>query len=188
MVVALGQLIAQYGYLAVAVGCLFEGETSILLGIIASHHTSLVVEGVVVSAIIGTIIGDNTCFHVGRRMGRPALDKRPGWQAKAARVERLLERYGAPIMIGFRFLYGVRYVTPFVLGSLDISPWRFLLLDGIGTLLWANTIAVIGIYLADALQRALAHIHSVEMALLVIVATLVIAGLGIYYLHRRRDR
>ncbi|MES1924135.1 DedA family protein [Salinisphaera sp. T31B1] len=188
MVETLQHLIAQYGYFAVAIGCFLEGETSILLGIFAAHRGILEPEGVFIAAVCGTMIGDNICFHVGRYMGRPALDKRPSWRPKVARVERLMDRHGAPVMIGFRFLYGLRYVTPFVFGSLGISPLRFFLLDAIGTLLWAGTITLIGVYLASAVQRALGHIQSVEQGLVIVVVLAALLGYGVYWLRRRRRR
>lgn len=185
MVETLRHLIEQYGYFAVAIGCFFEGETSILLGVFAAHREMLTVEGVAIAAIVGTVIGDNLFFHIGRRMGRPALDRRPDWRDKAARVERLVERYGAPVMIGFRFLYGLRYVTPFVLGSIGISPWRFFFLAAIGTLLWVGLVTFIGVYLASAVGKALAHIQNVEQVLVVVVLA---AGLIGYLIYRRRRR
>ncbi|GAB3672823.1 DedA family protein [Salinisphaera aquimarina] len=186
MIDTLQQLIGEYGYFAVALGCFLEGETAILLGVFAAHRGIIDVNGVLIAAIIGTMIGDNLCFHIGRRMGRPALDKRPAWRPKVARVEELLQRYGAPMMIGFRFLYGLRYVTPFVFGSLGISPLRFFILDAIGTVIWAGTITLIGVYLADAVQGALAHIQNVEQLLVIVLVIAAAVGFGIYRLRRRR--
>ncbi|MBS63287.1 DedA family protein [Salinisphaera sp.] len=184
MIETLQGLIADFGAFAVAIGCLLEGETAILLGVFGAHRGWLSLESVVVAATIATIIGDNLCFHIGRRMGRPALDRRPGWQPKIARVERLLESYGAPVMIGFRFLYGLRYVTPFLLGSLGVSPLRFFLLAMIGTLLWVGTVTFVGVHLAGAIEHALAHIHDVEKILAAVVLIGAGLGLAVYWMRR----
>ena len=82
MVDSLSQLIAQYGYLAIAAGCFFEGETAVLLGMVAAHKGILVPGLVWLAATLGTIAGDNIWFHVGKRMGRPALARRPHWHAR----------------------------------------------------------------------------------------------------------
>lgn len=185
MIETLQTLMGDYGAIAVAIGCLFEGETAILLGVFAAHRGLFPVESVMIAAVVGTMIGDNACFHIGRRMGRPALDRRPGWQPKIARVERLLERHGAPVMIGFRFLYGLRYVTPFLLGSIGISPLRFFCFATLGTLLWAGTITFIGVHLAGAMEQALAHIQEVEKILVAVV--LVGAAIGFGYYRMRRN-
>ncbi|MDA3920366.1 MAG: DedA family protein [Salinisphaera sp.] len=188
MVETLSHLISQYGYLAVAIGCFFEGETSVLLGMLAAHRGILTYGGVWTAATLGTMLGDNFWFHVGRITGRPALTRRPGWQAKATRVEVLLEKYGPLVMIGFRFLYAMRSITPFVLGALGTSPWRFLFYDLIGTLIWSTTITIIAYFLADAIQRALGHIQNVEQALLVLVLVVIAIVSGLYYLRRRRRK
>ena len=100
-------------------------------------------------------------------------------------MEALLERYGALIMIGFRFLYAMRSVTPFVLGSLGVSAWRFLFYDVIGTLIWSTTVSLVAWHLAHAVDKAIAHIHNIEqLALVGVVIAVAIGGL-VYYLRRR---
>jgi len=182
----LSHLIGQYGYLAVAIGCFFEGETAVLLGILAAHREILSYGGVWMAATAGTLIGDNLWFHIGRHAGRPALARKPNWQAKAARVEALLARYGALVMIGFRFLYAMRSITPFVLGAVGVSPWRFLFYDIIGTVIWSTTITLIAYFLADAIQQAMGHIQNAEQGLLVLVLFVAAISGAIYYLRRRR--
>lgn len=188
MIATLSHLIASYGYLAIAVGCFFEGEAAVLLGMLAAHHGILSGHFVWLSATLGTLLGDNIWFHIGHKMGRPALARRPRWHARATRIEALLERYGPLVMIGFRFLYAMRSLTPFVLGSLGVSPWRFLLYDIIGVLIWSTTMTIIAYYLAGAIEQALGHIQNLEQALLALVVVLVGAGWLVYYLRRRSRR
>ncbi len=184
MVETLRHLIEQYGYFAVVLGCILEGEMAVLLGVFAAQEELLILAGVIPAALAGTIIGDNFWFHAGRRLGRPALEKRADWRAKAGRIESLMERYGAPVMVGFRFFYGLRSVTPFVLGSLNISPWRFLALEALGAVLWVVTISLIGVFLADAVDSALARIQNVEKALLVVLLLAAMASFVIYSLNK----
>lgn len=186
MIHTLSHLIANYGYFAIAVGCFFEGEASILLGMLAAHNGLLADDYVWLSAVIGTLLGDNLWFHFGRIFGRPALACRPKWQARATRVEIMLQRYGPVVMIGFRFLYALRSITPFALGSIGVSSWRFLFYDFIGTLIWATTVTVVAYYLADAIGQALAHVQNAEQGLLAAVLLIMAASAGIYCYKRRR--
>lgn len=188
MIATLSHLIANYGYIAVAAGCFFEGEASILLGMLAAHNGVLTEHGVWLAATLGTLLGDNIWFHVGHKMGRPALAKRPRWHARATQIEALLERYGPVVMIGFRFLWAMRSLTPFVLGSLGVSPWRFLFYDVIGTLIWSTTVTIISHFLADAIGRAISHIQNVEQALLALVIVSAAVAWLVYYLRRRAHR
>jgi membrane protein DedA with SNARE-associated domain len=184
----LWHLIARYGYFAVAAGCFFEGEAAILLGVLAAHQGLLSEHYVWISATVGTVLGDNIWFHGGHWMGRLALAKRPQWKAKTARVENLLKRYGASIMIGFRFIYAIRAATPFALGTLGVSPWRFLFYDVIATLIWSSLITVIATYVASFISEALAHIQNAEQGILAAVLAAVVVGTTTYYLRRRRAR
>lgn len=183
MIDTLQALIRDYGLWAVAFGCLFEGETAILLGLIAAQQGLLPVEGVAVSAMVGTLIGDNACFLVGHRYGRHILDRRPDWQARIARVERLVQRRAVPLMIGYRFLYGLRYVTPVLLGSLGIAPRRFLFYSACGTVIWGLTLTVVGSVLASALGQMLAHVQAVEQGF-ALIALVTSAMLAIVYRRR----
>ena len=45
------------------------------------------------------------------------------------------------LILGFRFLYGLRSVTPFVIGMSGISWLRFALLNVIGAGIWASAFA-----------------------------------------------
>ncbi|RJS92551.1 DedA family protein [Salinisphaera sp. Q1T1-3] len=188
MIATLSDLIANYGYFAVAIGCFFEGEAAVLLGMMAATKGMLSPHGVWFAATIGTIIGDNIWFHIGHHMGQPALARRPKWHARATRVEALLGRYGPLIMIGFRFLYAMRSVTPFVLGSLGVSPWRFLFYDVIGTLIWSTSVTVVAWYLADGISRALSKIQNAEQLMLIAVLVLAFGGWLIYYTRQRWRR
>lgn len=183
MIETLQALIRDYGLWAVAFGCLFEGETAILLGLLAAQQGLLPVEGVAVSAMAGTLIGDNVCFQLGHRYGRHVLDHRPHWQARIARVERIVQSRAVPLMIGYRFLYGLRYVTPVLLGSLGIAPRRFLFYSACGTLIWGITLTIVGTLLASALDQMLAHVKVVEQGF-ALVALIASATLALVYRRR----
>jgi membrane protein DedA with SNARE-associated domain len=188
MIDTLRMLVENYGYVAVAIGCFFEGETAVILGILASQHGYLIFQNVLIAGFVGTVIGDNFWFHLGRKMGEPLLQRNADWRAKAERVEKLMERYGAPVMIGFRFLYGLRSITPFMLGAARISPWRFLMYEATGALLWTSLVGAIGFYLGAAVERVIARIHSLEQALAIVVVMIVFAVWASYSWRARARR
>lgn len=188
MLSTLAQFVAQYGYIAVGIGCFLEGEISVFAGMIAAREGILTPLGVFLTALIATYIADNFWFQIGRIFGRPALVKRPRYRRKAARVEYLVDRYGPVVMIGFRFFYGLRYVMPFVLASLGIASWRFALYDAIGVVLWSVTISIAAYYLAGIAERAVEWITHAEIGLLGGVAAAVLIAVCIALLLRRRRR
>ncbi|NNC24026.1 DedA family protein [Salinisphaera sp. USBA-960] len=189
MLSTIAQFVIQYGYIAVGIGCFFEGEIAVFAGMIAAREGALMVQGVFWAALVATFIGDNVWFQVGRVFGRPALVRRPRYRRKIARVEYLVDRYGAPVIIGFRFFYGLRYVTPFVLASLGIPTWRFALYDAAGVLLWTAVISVAAYYLAGAAEQALGWIQHAEIGLLATLAAgVLIAAIAVWLIRRRRRR
>ena len=61
--------VAQYGYAALIIGSLAEGETITLLGGVAAHQGLLKFWLVVISVALGGMIGDQLLYLVGRRFG-----------------------------------------------------------------------------------------------------------------------
>src|SRR5437899_959652 len=118
------QLLADYGYLAVLVGSLLEGETILVLAGFAAHQGYLSLQVVPAVAFVGGTLGDQIFFWLGRAWGQPLLDRLPKAEHRVRRVKRLLERHHAPLIVGIRFMYGLRIIGPIVIGTCDISPWR----------------------------------------------------------------
>ena len=150
---SLQELVSNYGYLAISVGTFLEGETILILGGLAAHRGFLQLPWVVVCAFLGAFSGNQLYFHIGRHKGEKLLAKRPAWQAKSAKVFAMAEKHQVWLILGFSFIYGVRTVTPFLLGVAGVSPIRFFLLSIIGTLAWATVVANVGYFFGYALNR-----------------------------------
>jgi membrane protein DedA with SNARE-associated domain len=68
-------LIEQYGYAALVIGSVAEGETITLLGGVAAHQGLLKFPLVVAAVALGGMIGDQLLYFLGLRFG-PTLLKR----------------------------------------------------------------------------------------------------------------
>jgi membrane protein DedA with SNARE-associated domain len=158
----LAALIARFGYLAIVVGTFFEGETVLILGGFAAHRGYLAPAGVVAAAFTGTFAADQALFYLGRWRGLPFLERRPGWRHGAARAGRLIRRHETAVILGFRFLYGIRTVTPFVLGASGVAPLRFALLSAVSALAWAASVGALGYALGSAAQQLLGNVRRYE--------------------------
>lgn len=180
------QLISSYGYAAVAIGTFFEGETVLVLGGFAAHRGFLELPWVIVSAFLGTLFGDQLYYYLGRIKGKPMLEKRPHWQQKSERIFSLLDRHQVWLILGFRFLYGIRTITPFLIGVSRVSPLRFLILNIIGALVWAIVVGALGYLFGQALEVIIGDIKHYEMAIFAALTALgIIAWLGRkWYLSR----
>lgn len=148
---AFAALLSRYGYAAVILGTFVEGESILIAASLGAHAGVLNIWGVLASALCGSFLADQMFFYLGRRLGRPFLKKRPKWQAKANRVYVALEKHDAAFIVAFRFFYGMRSVAPFVVGTSDISPQRFFVLNLLGAVVWAGTIVTLGYNLGSTL-------------------------------------
>jgi membrane protein DedA with SNARE-associated domain len=177
---SLNELISNYGYLAIGIGTFLEGETILVLGGLAAHQGYLELPWVLVSAFFGSFLGDQIYFYIGRIKGQNLLERKPCWKVKSRRVFSLLEKHHTTLILGFRFLYGLRTVTPFVIGAGGIPPLRFLLLNMIGALAWAITVGVMGYLFGRTFEIIIGDVRRYELWLFVGLGAL---GAGIWLFH-----
>lgn len=153
-------LITHYGYLALIFGCMAEGETVVLLGGAAAHEGLLHLYGVIASAMLGGIIGDQILFFLGWRYGTRILNRFENQKQKIDKANQLINRYPALFVIGTRFMYGFRIIGPILIGSSGLRPWRFVLLNIIGAAVWAVLFACLGFYAGKLIAPWLANIEN----------------------------
>jgi len=182
---SLESLVQTYGYVVVLVGTFLEGETVLVLGGFAAHLGYMKLPGVILAAFVGSLSGDQLFFHIGRWRGQAFLEKRPHWQARARKVHQLLEKHGIPFMIGFRFLYGLRTVSPFVIGTSSVPAGFFLLLNSIGAIMWAVAVGTGGYLFGHAMEVIIGDVKRYEQVALVAIA---IIGLSVWIIHLCRRR
>lgn len=163
-------LLSQYGYPILILGTFLEGETILLLGGLAAQLGYLSLDKVIACGFLGTLFGDQLYFFLGRRHGKTLLIKRPSWQTRADRVVQILERHQNLLIIGFRFLYGLRTITPFAIGMSGVSYWRFTLLNILGAGIWATSIGLVGYYFGHTAEILLGDIKHYELELMATIA------------------
>lgn len=178
-------LITQYGYAAIGVGAFFEGETVLIMGGFAAHRGYLELPWVIFYAFLGTLSGDQLYFYLGRIKGVQMIEKRPVWQKRSQKVFSLLKNHQTWLILGFRFLYGIRTVTPFIIGASGISPLRFLILNVLGAALWAIVIGTMGYLFGHTLEIILGNIKQYELLIFAVLAGM---GLFIWLIHLYRKK
>lgn len=146
---------AEWGmlaYLAAALWAFFEGETFVLVASAAGAATGLVDPWILmVSVWIGSFLGDQTWFTLGRKFGPAAVRRIPGAEARVARCAELLERHGALFVLSFRFLYGIRNVASAAVGICGMERKRFMVLNFVAAGLWAASFVAAGWFLGQLL-------------------------------------
>lgn len=177
----LQELIQHYGYLAVFIGSVLEGETVLILSGFAAHRGYLDFVLVVAIAALGGFAGDQFFFTIGRMHGNRMLARFPSVQLQAARVQKLIARHQNWLIVGVRFMYGLRVAGPVLLGMSEVTHLRFALLNLVGAVVWATTISGAGYMFGQAVEMFLADAKRYETFVL---AAIVVAGVG-WWLYRR---
>jgi len=143
-------LLINYGYLALFIWSILEGEIGLMLsGWLASKDIVFDYIDIILIASIGALIGDTLLFIFGyffRDRALKWLDKIPN---RKDRVEEWIERWGSLIIIFERFIYGTHIPAILTIGVMGYSFVKFFIFDIIGILLWSFIFVSVGYYLGD---------------------------------------
>jgi len=180
---SLTALIATYGYYAVFLGAFIEGETVLLLGGIAAHRGYLDLYWVMAAAFVGSCLGDQMYFFLGRRYGHAILARFPALQPRAHQAQQLVERYHAPLILALRFLYGLRTIGPMVIGMSTVPALQFVVLNALGALVWTVAVAAAGYAFSNVLETLMPQIRHYEEYLFIGVLA---AGVVVWLLTRKK--
>jgi membrane protein DedA with SNARE-associated domain len=181
--VDINALLVNYGYWAVFIGCLLEGETILILGGLAAHQTSLRLVDVILIATLGGMLGDQILFWTGRYFGPRILPRLHRQQATIDRVSGLIERYPMASVFSVRFLYGMRLIGPLVIGASRLSPIRFSAINLLGAAVWATLFVMAGYWAGEALQNLLGNLKPYRLP--IFIGVVVIAAVVALVRHHR---
>jgi membrane protein DedA with SNARE-associated domain len=176
------EFLRDYGYLALFVGTFLEGETILILAAYLASKGMLNIYLVMLSAVAGTVLGDQTYFYIGRVQGISFIQKRPKLKKKWVRISGLIGRRENIIILAYRFVYGFRNITPFALGILNIHAMKFLVLNIIAATVWAISFSVLG-YTFGAMIRN--DIETYEKVFALGILFIAVLAAFIYWLKKR---
>ena len=180
-------LISQYGALAILVGAGIEGETVVFLGGVLAHRHLVSYWTAALAAATGSFLADQLFFFAGRYASQwPRVQKliaRPAF----ARVTGLLDRYPTGFILAFRFIYGMRTISPLAIGASKVPAAKFVLLNAIAALIWGFGITAIGYLFGRGAERLLGRLELHHHLLIATsVALIAVAALVFFIRHRMR--
>lgn len=188
----LEQLISRYGVLAVFLGAAFEGETAVFLGGALAHRHLMTWWEAVSAAAIGSCLVDQAWFFAGRYASRLAVVRRFKSTSSAARVNHLLETHPTGFILAFRFIYGMRTVSPVIIGLSSVPVARFVTLNIGAAIIWATLVTTVGYLFGNVIEtlfgRLHLHMHLVIAIAIIAVAVLLVAFLSRHWLARAFHR
>ena len=158
---SLQHTIAEHGNWVYAIAFLwafFEGETFVLFGGLAAAR-GLVDPFLLFACVsLGSFCGDQCWFHLGRRFGARLLHRYPRWQTRVSAPLAWLARYNTWFILTFRFIYGIRNISSFAVGLSEVTRRRFMLLNFLGSLLWAASFIIAGYVCGGLLGMAVSNL------------------------------
>lgn len=158
-----------------------QAEAVVLTAAVLAAQGHLLIWLIVIVAAAGGIIGDNTSYLVGRRVGW-RLAARFLSKQRLQRAERGIKRQGGRLILIARFIPIGRTATTLAAGTLEMSWPRFLLADAVAATLWAIYASLLG-YLGGS-----SFAHSLWQPLLFAfgMAALLAAGFEVYRRVQKR--
>lgn len=181
------QTIKDYGdlyYGIVFLWTFLEGETFVIFSGVAAREGLLDLRILIAVAWMGSFLGDQLYFSIGRLYGKRLLARYPRWQSSVDRALSLLSRYSTGFILTFRFIYGVRNVSSFAIGMSPISWARYACLNFIAAGIWAFSFAGAGYAAGSAMQHVLGDLAT-GFGLVMLGAFLVILFVVIKMTRRR---
>ena len=181
-VVIAGIIFIETGLL---VGFFLPGDSLLFsAGLVAAARDDINFVFLVFSIFLAAFIGDQVGYVLGRKIGRPYLEKH-----KSKRMVRMLERserfyarYGWWSVVIARYIPWVRTFVPPIAGTVKMNYYKFLSANALGALLWG-----VGITLAGYYSGSIPWVKDISYALAAffISASLLVAFRN--YLRDRRD-
>ena len=177
-------LLRRYGYYVILIWTFLEGETIVILAGMFSKKLALDPWLIALCAFIGSFCSDQVMFSLGKYKGEAVLHRFPRIAKNVDKAAQLFKKYDTILILGFRFVYGVRNVTPILLGVSGVSHKKFFLLNLIGAGVWALTFSFGGLYVGEAFMGIMDLVgHGIFY---VILLALAVGGL-IWFIRARRS-
>jgi membrane protein DedA with SNARE-associated domain len=164
-------LIQKFGYLAVLLGTLVEGEIFLALGGVFARQGLMNMWIVIIMAMAGSFLSHGIFFFLGRWRGQALIKSFPKLQAGYPKAQALAQRFGPACIVIVQFLYGMRLVTSLVLGTLRLKTLSFILWQLLAVSIWAVGMAAAGYTFGAAIQYLVSRL---EIFLTVTAAVIII--------------
>jgi len=133
---------------------------------------------------LGVVIGDVCLFAMGHGV-RSRLSRAPRFTAwfaeKLERGRPFFARHGNTTVFLARFIPGLRAPAFLIAGTMQMSLWRFVLIDTLASLIFVPALAAVGYLFADHLEIIAAWFRRVERA----IATLLVMTLLVWLCGRQ---
>jgi membrane protein DedA with SNARE-associated domain len=197
LIAGLENIVRHYGAFAVtpilaieAIGAPVPGESLLIFASVLAGRGEMSLPALLIFAWVGSVIGDNLGFLIGRKLGRKTVLR---YGAKVgltnerfSKIEITYVRYGSATVLFARFFSILRQLNGIVAGILGMSWWRFVLFDAVGAALWVAVWVFLPAYFSEHLAFivTLAHHKIVVVSFLIAVGLILVVA---FFIRRMRE-
>jgi membrane-associated protein len=139
-------------------GFMIHGELALMLGGVAAERGDASLLAMIALVCAAAVAGDMVSLLLGRRLGRPFLERHGGRMglgaARLARVDGFFGRHGGKALFLGRFTGFLRATMPFVAGSSGLTPRRLLPYSAASAVVWTATFTVLGYAFSESFASA----------------------------------
>lgn len=177
----------EWFYLITLVWTFFEGESFVILAGAVAAKGLLDPFALIACAWLGSWLGDQCWFFIGRYFGKRLLGRFPEWQGGIDRIHGWIERWEVLFILSFRFIYGIRNFSSAALGISGIGTYRFLALNFVSAGVWSCSFVGGGYLFGQALEHLLGRWGAqIEAGVLGGVVAIAVFAWAINRFRRRR--
>lgn len=195
------ELFNHYGYIVLLISLILEliafplpGET------LMTYCGYIVYEGemnFIISVLIATVgvcIGITLAYCIGKTLGVTFFERYGHYihldKDKLDKTSIWFERYGSKILIVAYFIPGVRHVTGYFSGVMNISYKKFAVNAYVGALIWTTTFISLGRFLGVNWEKyhSLGKRYLLMLSLIIFTFIIVIYGYKLYKLIKSKSK
>jgi membrane protein DedA with SNARE-associated domain len=179
-------IILRYGVAAVFLGAGIEGETVVMLGGLLAHRGLIDPFAAALAASAGSFVADQTFFLIGRHFRKSRWMQRIIERPAFAKAMDRLEAHPTIFILSFRFLYGLRTISPAAVGTSKIPARQFLLLNLVAACIWGPLFTALGYVFGNGVEMLFGRFRSVEYVIIAVAAFALIVYVAVLLVRRRR--
>lgn len=179
-------LIAQYGLVGIFLGSGTEGEAAAVAGGLVAHRRLIPLWQVAAAVYFGQLLAGQILFLVARRFRDAPWIRKQTARPAYAKVLSALEKRPIGLILVYRFVFGVRTLTPLVLGGSRISTARFSVFNAVGAAIWATVFTGLGYGFGRTVEHLFGHLPSTPH--LIMIGGVVVVVLILAWAFHRRGR
>lgn len=182
---SLDALIENYGLVAIFIGSGTEGEAAAVAGGIVAHRHLIPLWQVAAATYAGSLLAGQGLFWAARRFRQAPWIQRQIARPGCAAILRALEARPIRLILIYRFIFGVRTLTPIVLGASRLSMGMFSVVNAVAAAIWTAAFTGLGYVFGKTVEHLFGHLPSRPHMIMIGAVILVILLIG-YGIHQAR--